>query len=153
MKTFVRVIFSFLLLSLPALASTPTITTISPNSGPEAISPYPVINGTNFETGVQVYVNGIIARGSWIGGTTYISFEPPLSAVLGPVPVKVVNPDGGTVTLANGWSYTTASLVSTPTITTISPNSGPEAISPYPVIKGTNFETGVQVYVNGTVAR
>ena len=153
MKTFVRVIFSFLLLSLPALASTPTITTISPNSGPEAISPYPVINGTNFETGVQVYVNGTIARGAWIGGTTYISFEPPLSAVLGPVPVTVVNPDGGTVTLANGWSYTTASLISTPTITSISPNSGPEAISPYPVIKGTDFVSGVKVYVNGTIAR
>ena len=153
MKTFVRVIFSFLLLSLPALASTPTITTISPNSGPEAISPYPVINGTNFETGVQVYVNGTIARGAWIGGTTYISFEPPLSAVLGPVPVTVVNPDGGTVTLPNGWSYTTASLMSTPTITSISPNSGPEAISPYPVIKGTDFVSGVKVYVNGTIAR
>lgn len=153
MKNFVRVIFSFLLLSLPALASTPTITTISPNSGPEAISPYPVINGTNFETGVQVYVNGTIARGAWIGGTTYISFEPPLSAVLGPVPVTVVNPDGGTVTLPNGWSYTTASLMSTPTITSISPNSGPEAISPYPVIKGTDFVSGVKVYVNGTIAR
>jgi nitrogen fixation protein len=146
-------LLAFVALSLPALAATPTITSISPNSGPENISPYPVIKGTNFEPGVQVYVNGTVARGAWLSGSTYISFEPPLSAVTGPVPVEVVNPDGGTVTLANGWSYTTASLVSTPTITSVSPNSGPENISPYPVIKGTNFASGVKVYVNGTVAR
>jgi hypothetical protein len=153
MPTFVRAILSFVLLSLPALASTPTITSISPNSGPENISPYPVIKGTNFVSGVQVYVNGTIARGAWLGGTTYITFEPPLSAVLGPVPVKVVNPDGGTVTLANGWSYTTASLAPVPTITSISPNSGPDTISPYPTMRGTNFESGMKVYVNGIVAR
>ena len=144
---------AFLALALPALAANPTITSIVPNSGPEDISPYPVIKGTNFEAGVQVYVNGTLARGAWLSGSTYISFEPPLSAVLGPVPVEVVNPDGGTVTLANGWSYTTASLQSTPTITSISPNSGPENISPYPVIKGTDFVSGVKVYVNGTIAR
>ena len=146
-------VFALLTFSMPAFATAPTITSISPNSGPENISPYPVIKGTNFASGVQVYVNGTIARGSWIGGTTYITFEPPLSAVLGPVPVKVVNPDGGTATLANGWTYTTASLVTPPTITSISPNSGPDSISPYPVIKGTNFASGVQVYVNGTIAR
>lgn len=58
---------AFVALSLPALAATPTITSISPNSGPEDISPYPVIKGTNFEPGVQVYVNGTIARGVWLG--------------------------------------------------------------------------------------
>src|SRR6185312_2905646 len=153
LTAFVFTLLAFVALSLPALAATPTITSIVPNSGPEDISPYPVIKGTNFEPGVQVYVNGTIARGAWLSGSTYITFEPPLSAVLGPVPVKVVNPDGGTATMANGWSYTTASLVSKPTITSVVPNSGPEDISPYPVIKGTNFESGVQVYVNGTVAR
>lgn len=105
-------IFSFILLSLPALASSPTITSISPNSGPENIYPYPVIKGTNFESGVQVYVNGTIARGSWLGGSTYITFQPPLSTVTGPVPVKVVNPDGGTATLANGFDYTPATQTS-----------------------------------------
>ena len=108
MPVFVLAILSFVLLPLAALASSPTITSISPNSGPENISPYPVIKGTNFESGVQVYVNGTIARGAWLGGTTYVTFEPPLSAVLGPVPVKVVNPDGGTATLANGFDYTSA---------------------------------------------
>lgn len=151
--TFVFALLAFVAFSLPALAATPTITSIVPNSGPEDISPYPVIKGTNFEPGVQVYVNGTVARGVWLGGSTYITFEPPLSAVLGAVPVEVVNPDGGTATLANGWSYTTASLVSKPTITSISPNSGPENISPYPVIKGTEFQSGVKVYVNGTIAR
>jgi len=146
-------VVALLALTMPALAVTPTITTVTPSSGPENISPYPVIKGTNFETGAQVYVNGVVARGAWVGGTTYISFEPPLSAVLGPVPVKVVNPDGGTATMASGWSYTTASLVTPPTITLITPNSGPDSISPYPVIKGNNFQTGAQVYVNGVVAR
>jgi len=144
-------LLAFVALSLQALAATPTITSISPNSGPDNISPYPVIKGTNFESGVQVYVNGTIARGVWLGGTTYITFEPPVSGPTGPVPVKVVNPDGGTVTLANGWTYT--ATVTPPTITSISPNSGPDTISPYPVIKGTNFESGVKVYVNGTIAR
>ena len=106
LPAFVFAILSFTLFSLPALASTPTITTISPNSGPDTMSPYPVIKGTNFETGVQVYVGGTIARGAWLGGSTYISFEPPLTTVLGPVSVEVVNPDGGTVTLANGFTYT-----------------------------------------------
>ena len=153
LTAFVFTLLAFVALSLPALAATPTITSIVPNSGPEDISPYPVIKGTNFEPGVQVYVNGTIARGAWLSGSTYITFEPPLSAVLGSVPVKVVNPDGGTATMANGWSYTTASLVSKPTITSVVPNSGPEDISPYPVIKGTQFQSGVKVYVNGTIAR
>jgi len=140
----------FVLSSLPALASSPTITSISPSSGPEDISPYPTIKGTNFQSGAQVYVNGTVARGTWFGSSTYVTFRPPLSAVTGPVPVKVVNPDGGSVTLANGWTYTTASI---PTITSISPNSGPDTIYPYPTIKGTNFQSGAQVYVNGAIAR
>lgn len=151
MPVFILATFSFLLLSLPALASSPTITSISPNSGPDNISPYPVIKGTNFESGVQVYVNGTVARGAWLSGSTYISFEPPLTSVVGPVSVEVVNPDGGTATLANGWTYT--AVVTPPTITAISPNSGPDTISPYPTMTGTNFESGMQVYVNGVVAR
>jgi hypothetical protein len=106
MRIFVLAVFSLAFLPLPALASSPTITSISPSSGPENIYPYPVIKGTNFQSGVQVYINGTIARGSWLGGSTYITFQPPLSTVLGPVPVKVVNPDGGTATMANGWTYT-----------------------------------------------
>jgi hypothetical protein len=108
-------LLAFVVLSLPAMAVTPTITSISPNSGPDTISPYPVIKGTNFESGVQVYVNGTIARGAWLGGTTYITFEPPVSGPTGPVPVKVVNPDGGTATLANGWTYTTTTGGGSPT--------------------------------------
>ena len=144
-------LLAFVALTLPAAAATPTITSISPSSGPDNISPYPVIKGTNFQPGVQVYVNGTIARGAWLGGSTYITFEPPVSGPTGPVAVKVVNPDGGTVTLANGWTYTAE--VTPPTITSISPSSGPDNISPYPVIKGINFQSGVQVYVNGTIAR
>ena len=143
-------LFVVVALSLEALGATPTITSVSPNSGPEDISPYPVIKGTNFESGAQVYVNCMLARGSWVGGSTYVTFQPPVSNVTGPVSITVINPDGGTATLANGWSYTTASA---PTITSISPNSGADSISPYPTIKGTNFESGAQVFVYGVAAR
>ncbi len=189
----------------------PTIQSITPNSGPENIDPYPTIAGTHFESGAKVYVNGVIARGVWgesNGGSDYLVFRPPLSAVIGIVPVKVVNADGGTVTLAKGFSYTTASLakctfngatltykqtvtayqsssvpagstcasqtrtcvsnndlsgsyeyssckvnVPTVTITKISPNSGPDTISPYPTIAGSNFESGATVMVGGVPAR
>lgn len=102
-------LFAVVALSIQALAASPTIMSISPNSGPENFSPYPVIKGTNFEQGVQVYVNCTLARGTWLGGSTYVTFQPPVSNVAGLVSVTVVNPDGGTATLENGWTYTTAS--------------------------------------------
>jgi hypothetical protein len=72
------------------------------------------MKGTNFEAGVQVYVNGVAALGVWPGtgtsASTVLVFQPPLSAVTGTVDVKVVNPDGGAVTLAGGFDYTSASL-------------------------------------------
>src|ERR1700733_12874932 len=91
------------------LAALPTIAAVTPSSGPEGMSPYPVIKGTNFQAGAKVYVNGTPARGAWPGGTIYLVFQPPLTSVLGPADVKVVNPDGGTATLRGGFTYTSAS--------------------------------------------
>jgi hypothetical protein len=106
-------------------ASPPVIGGVSPNLGPESRDI--TIWGWNFEVGARVYINGIAPRGLWQDGTNYLTLEPPLSKVLGAVSVEVVNPDGGTAALQNGFSYTTASLASAPTP---APTSAPVASVP-----------------------
>ena len=73
----------------------------------------------------------------------------------GPVTITVVNPDGGSVTMAAAFTYVQAA-VTAPTISTISPGTGPTTGSTFVTITGTGFKSGVVVRfggVAGTVVR
>ncbi|MBP1965808.1 IPT/TIG domain-containing protein [Paenibacillus aceris] len=88
----------------PPPAPAPTITSVSPNSGVKAGGNLITVNGTNFVSGAQVYINNVSA-GTTFYGTTQLRVRVPASATIGAVDVKVVNPDGQTVSLTAGYTY------------------------------------------------
>ena len=125
--------------------SAPTITNISPNAGTLTGGQTVTISGTNF-TGSGYGINSIS-----IGGTVYtlVGSAPSsgqcrvdsdtritcvtISHASGQVTVAVATP-GGMDSLANGYAF-----VSSPSISSISPNSGPDAGGQTVVISGANF--------------
>jgi IPT/TIG domain/Bacterial Ig-like domain (group 3)/Glucodextranase, domain B len=124
--------------------SPPTITSFSPTSGPAGT---PVtITGTNFSTTLVnnvVKFNGTTATPT-SATTTKIVVPVPLAATTGKITVAV-----GALTATSGSSFT----VSPPTITGVSPASGP--VGTAVTITGTNFSATSAndvVKFNGTTA-
>ncbi|MEC0244674.1 IPT/TIG domain-containing protein [Paenibacillus chitinolyticus] len=83
----------------------PTITSISPNSGPKSGGDFTYINGSNFVSGAKVSFNNGAPFDVTFLSANQVRFRAPSSAKLGPVDVKVINPDGQTVTLTGGYTY------------------------------------------------
>jgi hypothetical protein len=116
----------------------PAITGITPNSGPTKENTPITIRGTNFVSGglFGVKIGGVAATNvSWINATTITAKTPIGSA--GASTVVVTNNDGQTATLAGGFTY-----VAPPTITSITPRSGPTKENTPITIRGTNFVSG-----------
>ncbi|MFY9569978.1 MAG: IPT/TIG domain-containing protein, partial [Blastocatellia bacterium] len=90
--------------------------------------------------------NIVVSSSSSISATT-----PPHAA--GSVSVVVSNPDGQSGTLANGFSYSvTPPPPPAPTVSGISPSSGPISGGTQITISGANFVTGATVSLGGAAA-
>jgi IPT/TIG domain len=93
-------------LSLMSMAA-PTVSSISPTSGPTTGGTSVTITGANFVSGATVAFGGTAATGvTVVSSTTITATTPPMAA--GTVPVKVTNPDGSSATLSS------ANLLSNP---------------------------------------
>jgi len=118
----------------------PTVTGVSPNTGPTAGGTTVTITGTNFvgldPTG-DVTFGGTAAAYIVQNSTTIIATAPPHAA--GTVQVQVTNPSGSSAnTAADDFTYGATA----PTVTNVNPPSGPIAGGNLVVITGTGF-TGV----------
>ncbi|HWQ65359.1 MAG TPA: PKD domain-containing protein, partial [Methanospirillum sp.] len=127
----------------------PTVTSITPstslNTGPVTISN---LAGTNYQTGAIVNLTrsgypNITATSVVVSSATQITCVFPITGgASGVWNVVVMNPDGQTGTLSNGFTITAAA----PTVTSITPstalNTGPVTISN---LAGTNYQTGAVV--------
>jgi hypothetical protein len=120
----------------------PTITTVTPSSGPLAGGTSITIAGTNLAN-ATVTVDGKLAN-SVVAGATSITATTPAGTV-GSKSVVVTTP-GGSVTKASAFTY-----VAAPTITTVTPTSGPLAGGTAITIAGTNL-TGATVTIDGVAA-
>ena len=110
----------------------PTVTSVSPNSGPAAGGTAVTITGTNFASGATVTFGAVAATNVVVVNSTTITATTPAGSA-GPVTVTVtVNGQSGS--LANGFTYVVA-----PTVTSVSPNNGPAAGGTAVTITGTNF--------------
>ena len=123
-------------------APAPTITSLSPTSGP--VGTAVTIAGANFGSTGTVTFNGTVATTTnW--SATSIATSVPTGATTGNVVVTV----GGVA--SNGVSFTvTSSSGSGPAITSLNPTSGP--VGTAVTIAGTNFGSTGTVTFNGTVA-
>jgi hypothetical protein len=127
----------------------PTIASISPNSGPGTGGTAVTITGTGFLTGATVSFGGTAATGVSVVSSTSITATAPAHAA-GAVNVVVANNDGQSATLTNGYTYNTSNPA--PTVTAISPTSGPTGGGTAVTITGTGFLAGATVSFNGTAA-
>jgi hypothetical protein len=128
------------------LTAAPTITAISPNSGPTGGGTSVTITGTYFVSGIMVTIGGTAATNvTFVSATSITATTPP--GTPGVKDIVVTNPDTQTGTLTSGFTF-----VAFPTITSISPYSGPIAGGILVSITGTYFASGATVTIGGKAA-
>ena len=124
----------------------PTVSSVSPTSGSTAGGTAVTITGTNFVAGATVSLGGAAATNVSVVNATSITADTPAHAA-GAVDVVVTNPDLQSGTLASGYTYAAA-----PTVSSVSPTSGPAAGGTAVTITGTNFVAGATVSFGGAAA-
>ena len=114
-------------------AAGPTISAINPFSGPVGGDTNVTITGTGFQVGSTVTFGGAAGTVTGGSGSTQLSVTTPAHAA-GQADVVVTNPDGQSATVQNGFTY-----VSGPSISGVSPSSGPAPGGTSVTITGGNF--------------
>jgi len=122
----------------------PTITSITPNKGPANGSTTVEILGTGFAPGVGVTFDGAAAGVPFVSETRIVANTP--GGGPGPADVRVFNPNGGSVTLAGGFTY----LGAAPVIISVSPAAGGVDGGDRVWILGMNFQQGARLLMGTT---
>jgi hypothetical protein len=126
----------------------PTVSSVSPNNGTTAGGTGITVTGTGFVSGATVTLGGTAATSVVVvNGTTMTATT--AAHVAGSVTVSVTNADTQSGSLANGFTYTSATA---PTVSNVSPGSGPALGGTGVTVTGTNFVTGAGVTFGGTAA-
>ncbi|MGA8182229.1 MAG: IPT/TIG domain-containing protein [Terriglobia bacterium] len=130
-------------------SSTPAMTSVVPNSGPLDGGTVVTINGSNFTSDTQAAAPSVSFGGTPATNITVISSSqlkaqvPPHAA--GSVGVQVTTSGGESASLANAFTYVTATF----SLKSVSPISGPAAGGTTVTISGSDFQTGVSVTFGG----
>jgi hypothetical protein len=124
----------------------PTVTAISPNSGPAAGGTPTTITGNNFTRATSVKFGSINATSFTVNSATSIAATSPIGS--GTLDVTVTN-SGGTSATSSADQFT---YVAAPTVTAISPNSGSAAGGTPVTITGNNFAGATSVKFGSTNA-
>ena len=129
-----------------AVAPTPTVSTVAPDSGSTVGGTSLTITGTSFVTGATVTVGGAACTDvAFVSATSLTCTSPAGNA--GASDVVVTNPDGKKVTKTGAFTYQTPHV--TPTITLITPSTGAMVGSRWITITGTGFASGATVTIGG----
>ena len=131
------------------VASAPTVTGISLANGPIAGGTAVTIAGTNFTGATSITIGGIAPTAVTVVSATSITATTPAHAA-GAVSVVVTTP-AGTGTGTNLFTYT-APVSVLPTVTAVSPSTGPPAGGTSVTITGTNFIGATAVMFGGAKA-
>ena len=123
-----------------AATAPPTVTGVNPNSGPVAGGRTVTVTGTGFTGATKVSFGTAAALNLTVSGdTTLTATSPPGTS--GTVAVTVTTPSGTSATTANDhYTYNVP-----PTVTGVSPNSGPVAGGQTVTVTGTGFTGATQV--------
>src|SRR3989442_224692 len=127
----------------------PTVTGVSPTSGPIAGGTAITITGTNFDASATVTVGGTPATSVSVVSATQINATTP-AHVAGTFDVIVtVGGQSSATSAADQFMYIAPPP---PTVTGVSPTSGPTSGGTAITISGTNFDATATVTVGGAVA-
>ena len=131
----------------PAPATTvPTVTGITPNSGPVAGGTAAVITGTDFGGATAVTIGGTAVTSFTVNSGTSINVVTP-AGTAGPASVEVTT-SAGTSAANTLFTYAPPSTTA-PTVTGVTPNSGPTAGGTAIVVTGTDFTGATAVTIGG----
>ncbi len=114
--------------------ASPSVTSVTPDSGSPVGGTVVRVQGNDFQPGAAVTFDGISAPVTDRQGTTGITVTTPVHAP-GSVDVTVINPDGQTATAPSVFTYRAG-----PTISAVTPDSGPASGSTRVTITGANFD-------------
>ena len=129
-----------------AASPAPSVTSVSPVSGPTAGGTTVTITGGNFAPGATVnYDSGSATNVTVVSGTTITAVTPAHAS--GAVPVKVTNPDKQSGSLAAAFKF-----LSPPAITNLSVTTGSLSGGTAVTISGSAFQTGAVVTFGGLSA-
>ena len=120
----------------------PVITSVSPSSGAADGYQQVTITGTDFVTGAIAYFGGIYCNAPSVTNSTTMTCYPAPRSISSPtlVDVQVVNPGGQSDTLSSGYTF-----LPVPTLTSVSPSTGPASGGTSVTLTGTNFQAGASV--------
>jgi hypothetical protein len=128
-------------------SAAPTVTGISPTSGPAAGGTSVTITGTGFTGATAVKFGGTSATSFTVNSATSITAISPAKATGGTVDVTVTTPGGTSATSVNDrFTYTGVA----PTVTSISPTSGTRLGGTTVTITGTGFTSAATVRFGAT---
>ncbi|WP_152396385.1 IPT/TIG domain-containing protein [Paenibacillus guangzhouensis] len=122
-----------------------TITTVTPDRGILAGGGTIDISGTNFQGQAKVQFGSQLVPIDYYYGSGKIRVKVPASATPGSVDITITNPDGGTATAVQAYTYE----IAIPAITAITPNHGPMSGGTAVYIDGKNFDRDLVLTVNG----
>jgi IPT/TIG domain len=156
MPRLVLALVAMLALAPVAAASliTGTITSVTPSSGPTAGGTAVTVRGTGLSGAGQLVVrfDGVEADTTVVQyGTEFRAIAPPHAA--GPVTVDIyesIRTPPVIASLANGFTY--EAPLTAPTITAVSPATGPTTGGTSVTLTGTNFTGATAVSFGGTAA-
>jgi hypothetical protein len=124
----------------------PTITEVAPDAGPLLGGTTTTITGTGFTDAFALDFGGVAASGFTVISSTEITAVAPAGA--GTVDVSVTTPGGTSATnVSDEFSYLAA-----PTVTGLTPASGPTGGGTTVTVTGTGFTTATAVEIGGTSA-
>ena len=123
----------------------PTISSVTPSSGSTLGATTITIVGTNLTGATSVKIGGVSATNVVVSSATSMTAKTPASAA-GLKDVTVTTA-GGTATKTGAFTY-----VASPTITLVTPATGPTSGGTAITITGTNLSGATNVTVNGVAA-
>ena len=123
----------------------PTVTSVSPSSGPESGGTPVTITGTGFVAGATVKIGGVTCTGPTVVDANTITCTTGLATTAGASTVTVTNYDTQLGSLSSGFTY-----VPPPTVTSVSPSSGFVAGGTTVTITGSGFLAGATVDFDGS---
>ena len=138
-----------------ATPSTPTITSVLPNSGPTSGGTAVTITGTEFESGATVTFGGVAGTVTALSATEISVITP--SAAPGSVDVSVANLDTGTVTSSAAFTFVSPPRPPRPQPTPTpspspTPTPAPSPIPAPPPVPGPSLDPGqVELRVDGVL--
>lgn len=127
----------------------PTVTSVTPASGPAAGGTAITIAGTGFVAGATATIGGVAVGSVVVANATSITGTSPQRSPSAAATVVVTNPDGQSGMLLNGF---TATANASPVASTVTPATGPTTGGTAITITGTGFLPGATVLIGGTAA-